>query len=141
MKAESIKTTPGAKMHYLIIDLTHGGVKIAITLAKKGKTVKAHDIYKTLNDIDAEMLGIYGVELVQLEDLAELKGRICVISPIHLPLTQEEIEAFNPNLDYNFMTHHQAIGEILKGWGADIPKLKLQELKEKQVPFLCLRKS
>lgn len=118
-------------MHYLVIDLTHGGVKIAISLAKKGKIVKAYDIYKTLDSIDAKMLVIYGVELIQLEDLTSLKGEICVISPIHLPLTQKEIEAYNPNLNYNFITHHQAIGRLLDGWAPDIPKIEVTGVKGK----------
>ena len=43
-------------MNNLVIDLTHGGVKIAISLAKKGKNVLAYDIYNTLKSIDAKML-------------------------------------------------------------------------------------
>ena len=41
-------------MDCLVIDLTHGGVKIAISLVKTKKydTVYAYDIYKTLKPID-----------------------------------------------------------------------------------------
>ena len=118
-------------MHYLVIDMTHGGVKIAVTLAKMGKAVKAHDIYRTLDSIDARMLDIYGVELLELEDLAPLKGEICVISPIHLPLTHEEIMSHNPDLKYDFITHHQAIGRILRDWGEDIAKIEITGVKGK----------
>ena len=72
-------------MNYLVIDLTHGGVKISVSLAKKGKNVLAYDIYNTLNDIDRRMLEIYDVYLITLDDLKDFKGDICVISPVHLP--------------------------------------------------------
>lgn len=60
-------------MNNLVIDLTHGGVKIAISLAKKGKNVLAYDIYNTLNDIDAKMLAIYNVDLIQLDELSDFR--------------------------------------------------------------------
>ena len=50
--------------------MTHGGVKIAISLAKKGRNVLAYDIYNTLNVIDRKMLEVYDVWL--LDDLSEL---------------------------------------------------------------------
>ena len=53
-------------MNYLVMDLTHGGVKIAISLAKKAKNVLAYDIYNTLNDIDRRMLEIYDVMLLMI---------------------------------------------------------------------------
>jgi len=43
-------------MNNLVIDLTHGGVKIAVSLSKKGKNVLAYDLYNTLKGIDAKML-------------------------------------------------------------------------------------
>ena len=58
-------------MNNLVIDLTHGGVKIAISLAKKGKNVLAYDIYNTLNVIDRKMLDIYDIWLI--DDLDELE--------------------------------------------------------------------
>ena len=73
-------------MNNLVIDLTHGGVKIAISLAKKGKNVLAYDIYNTLNDIDAKMLAIYNVDLIQLDELSDFRGDMNIIYPIHMPL-------------------------------------------------------
>ena len=35
----------------LVIDLTHGGVKIAVSLSKKGRKVFAYDIYNTLKPL------------------------------------------------------------------------------------------
>ena len=118
-------------MNYLVIDLTHGGVKISISLAKKGKNVFAYDIYNTLKGIDAKMLEIYGVEIINLGDLDNLKGDLKVIYPIHLPLTLDEIKSYNPNLNYTFTTHHEAISEILDGWGKDIPKIEITGVKGK----------
>lgn len=118
-------------MNNLVIDLTHGGVKIAISLAKAGKSVLAYDIYGTLNDIDRRMLEIYSVELIGLDQLKEFRGKMKVISPIHLPLSHEEIESYNPDLDYTFITHHEAILEILEGWGEDIPKVEITGVKGK----------
>ena len=138
MKAES-RTTTGASMHYLVIDLTHGGVKIAISLAKTGKIVHAYDIYNTLKPLDRQMLDVYDVDVIDLDCLKDLKGDICVISPIHLPLTSSEIESHNPDLNYTFMTHHQAIGEILKDWGKDILKIEITGVKGKTSSVFMLK--
>ena len=118
-------------MNILVIDLTHGGVKIAISLAKKGEKVYCHDIYNTLNDIDRQMLDIYNVELIQLEDLKEFNGDLKVIYPIHLPLSNEDIKEYNPDLNYEFITHHQSVAEILADWGSDINKIEITGVKGK----------
>ena len=107
--------TLGAMMNNLVIDMTHGGVKIAVSLAKKGKYVIAYDLYSTLDDIDAQMLQIYDVDLIQLEDLIRYKGDMNVIYPIHMPLTFSEIESYNPELNYTFQSHHEAVKDILNG--------------------------
>ena len=69
-------------MNNLVIDLTHGGVKIAITLAKKGKNVLAYDLYNTLNSIDRKMLEtiikFYDGGPVGLETLAATIGEEAV---------------------------------------------------------------
>lgn len=126
-------------MNNLVIDLTHGGVKIAISLAKKDKNVLAYDIYNTLNEIDAKMLSIYGVELIQLENLADFKGDMRIIYPIHLPLTHEEIESHNPELNYIFTTHHEIIKELLEDWGQEIPKIEITGVKGKTSSVFMLK--
>ena len=126
-------------MNNLVIDLTHGGVKIAISLAKKGKNVLAYDIYNTLNTIDAKMLNIYNIELIRLEDLTKFKGDMRVIYPIHLPLTRDEIKSYNPNLNYTFITHHGIIKELLSGWGCDIPKIEITGVKGKTSSAFMLK--
>ena len=118
-------------MNILVIDLTHGGVKIAVSLAKKGEKVYCYDIYNTLKDVDRRMLEVYNVRLIELKDLKELKGDIKVIYPVHLPLTSEDISKNNENLNYTFITHHEAIAEILNGWGEDIDKIEITGVKGK----------
>ena len=138
MKAELTKAN-GAKMHYLVNDLTHGGIKIAVSLAKKGKFVYAYDIYDTLNPVDRQMLEIYDVTVIELDYLKNLKGDIKVISPVHFPLTESEIKSHNPDLNYTFITHHQAIKEILGDWGSDIPKVEVTGVKGKTSSVFMLK--
>ena len=126
-------------MNNLVIDLTHGGVKIAISLAKKGKNVLAYDIYNTLNSIDAKMLEIYDVELIQLEDLSYFKGDMNVIYPIHMPLSFDEIKSYNPDLNYTFESHHEAVKDLLEGWADDIVKIEVTGVKGKTTSVFMLK--
>ena len=126
-------------MNNLVIDLTHGGVKISISLAKKGHNVLAYDIYNTLNTIDGKMLDVYDVELIQLEDLSKFKGDMRVIYPIHLPLTHDEIRSYNPDLNYTFTTHHGIVKELLTDWGDDIPKIEITGVKGKTSSAFMLK--
>lgn len=111
--------------------MTHGGVKIAVSYAKKDYKVYCYDIYNTLNGIDKRMLDIYGIELIQLEDLKRFNDEIEVIYPIHLPLTHDDIKKYNPNLKYDFTTHHKAIAKLLNYWGEDIDKIEITGVKGK----------
>ncbi len=126
-------------MNHLVIDLTHGGVKIAISLAKKGKNVLAYDIYNTLNDIDAKMLSIYNVDLIQLSNLESFRGDMNIIYPIHMPLSFNDIAKHNPNLNYTFQTHHEIICELLDDWGKDIPKVEVTGVKGKTSTVFMLK--
>ena len=126
-------------MNNLVIDLTHGGVKIAITLAKKGKNVLAYDLYNTLKGIDAKMLEVYDVELIQLVDLSGFKGDMNVIYPIHMPLSFDEIKSYNANLNWTFQSHHEIIGENLRDWGEDIPKIEITGVKGKTTSAFMLK--
>ena len=56
-------------MNSLVIDMTHGGVKIAVSLAKKDETVYAYDIYNTLKSVDKKMLAVYNVKIIDLDYL------------------------------------------------------------------------
>ena len=61
-------------MNNLVIDLTHGGVKIAISLAKKGRNVIAYDIYNTLKEEDESLLNTYDIKIIK--DLDSFKEEI-----------------------------------------------------------------
>ena len=126
-------------MNNLVIDLTHGGVKIAISLAKKGKNVLAYDIYNTLNTIDRKMLEIYDVGLIQLNDLADFKGDMNVIYPIHMPLSFDEIISYNPDLNYTFESHHEIIKDLLENWAEDIVKIEVTGVKGKTTSVFMLK--
>ena len=126
-------------MNNLVIDLTHGGVKIAVSLSKKGKNVLAYDLYNTLKGIDAKMLEVYGVELIQLDELSDFKGDMNVIYPIHMPLSFDEIKSFNPDLNWTFQSHHEIIAEILKDWGDGIPKVEITGVKGKTTSAFMLK--
>ncbi len=126
-------------MNNLVIDLTHGGVKIAVSLAKCGKDVLAYDIYDTLSTDDAEMLERYNVNEIQLTELANFKGKMNIIYPIHMPLSFEEIKKYNPKLDYSFQTHHEAVAELLDGWGEDILKVEVTGVKGKTTSVFMLK--
>ena len=126
-------------MNNLVIDLTHGGVKIAISLAKKGKNVLAYDLYNTLKPIDGKMLAIYNIEIIKLEDLAGFRGDMNVIYPIHMPLTFDEIKSHNPDLNYTFQTHHETVHEILSDWGGDILKIEVTGVKGKTTSVFMLK--
>ena len=116
-------------MNSLVIDMTHGGVKIAVSLAKKDETVYAYDIYNTLKSVDKKMLAVYNVKIIDLDYLKNLNGNLRVIYPVHLPLTKRDIEKYNPSLNYTFLTHHEIIKELLKNWGNDIPKIEVTGVK------------
>ena len=62
-------------MNSLVIDMTHGGVKIAVSLAKKDETVYAYDIYNTLKSVDKKMLAVYNVKIIDLDYLKKLKRK------------------------------------------------------------------
>ena len=110
----------------LIIDLTHGGVKIATEISKTQnfKEVYVFDIYNTLSDSDSDLLNSYNIKI--LDNLKNLKGNILIASPIHLPLTNEEIkkEIGNKNNNYFFINHHEAVKLILK----ENPDVKIIEV-------------
>lgn len=130
-------------MDCVVIDLTHGGIKIAISFAKKKtfENIYAYDIYNTIDKVDKEFLKVYGIKLIKLEDLKNMKNNLTVIYPIHLPLSKQEIKnkINNPNISYSFLTHHQAIKELLKEWGNDILKVEVTGVKGKTSSVFMLK--
>lgn len=127
-------------MNNLVIDMTHGGVKIAVSLAKNGRNVLAYDIYNTLNIIDRKMLEVYDVWLLNdLSELQKYRGEMRIIYPVHLPLTHDEICENNPELKYSFATHHEIVRELLEGWGDDIPTVEITGVKGKTSSAFMLK--
>ena len=126
-------------MNNLVIDLTHGGVKISVSLAKNGEKVYAYDLYNTLKDDDFKLLERYDVKLIELDGLKDFEGNMNVIYPIHMPLSFDEIKSYNPNLNYTFQSHHESIKDILTDWGKDIPKIEVTGVKGKTTSVFMLK--
>ena len=126
-------------MNNLVIDMTHGGVKIATSLAKTGQNVLAYDLYNTLTDSDAKTLKGYNIKLIQLEELKNFKGDMNVIYPIHMPLSFNQIKSHNPDLSYKFKSHHEIIRDLLKCWGEDILKVEVTGVKGKTSAVFMLK--
>ncbi len=127
-------------MNVLIIDLTHGGLIIALEIAKLHifKDVWVWDIYQTTSAKEKKTFQENGIKLINsgfreseyLENKDDLKSflslnnpdfqtedDIKIISPVHCPL----------NIKPDF-THHQAIKLILDYW----KKLKIENSKLKE---------
>lgn len=126
-------------MNNLVIDMTHGGVKIATSLAKTGENVLAYDLYNTLTDSDAKTLKGHNIKLIQLEELKNFKGDMNVIYPIHMPLSFNQIKSHNPDLSYKFKSHHEIIQDLLKCWGEDILKVEVTGVKGKTSAVFMLK--
>ncbi|MCC7551023.1 MAG: coenzyme F430 synthase [Methanobacterium sp.] len=100
-------------MKILVVDMTHGGAKIASEFSKKNNCeVFAWDIYNTLKEKDKAILEAQGIKLVDesfyynnLEKTSSSseKDDMMVVAPVHC------------NLPYPVhMTHHQAVGFLMK---------------------------
>lgn len=86
-------------MEALVVDLTHGGITIALALKKHCRKVFAWDIYNTLNQENKKILTKKGIKLVNKIPKAD---NLKIIAPIHCPL--------NLKVDY---THHEIVKFLL----------------------------
>ncbi|MBC7100141.1 coenzyme F430 synthase [Methanothermobacter tenebrarum] len=86
-------------MKALVVDLTHGGITIALALKKHFKEVFAWDIYNTLNQKSKKILIKNGIKLVNKIPKSD---NLKIIAPIHCPL--------NLKVDY---THHEIVKFLL----------------------------
>jgi len=102
-------------MKVLVVDMTHGGFKIASEFSKLPDfSVWALDIYKTLNDERKDSLKDNGIEFVEndflerksdfmdFEDKNGNKNGFMIVAPIHC------------NIPTIHMTHHEAVGFLLQ---------------------------
>ncbi|BAW31643.1 MAG TPA: coenzyme F430 synthase [Methanothermobacter sp.] len=86
-------------MEALVVDLTHGGITIALELKKQFNQVLAWDIYNSLDQKKKKLLEENGIKLV---DKIPKSDNLKIIAPIHCPL--------NLKIDY---THHEMVKILL----------------------------
>lgn len=126
-------------MNVLVVDLTHGGLKIILELikgrAEYSKELWAWDIYNTLNKNQKALLMDNGVKLIsgksaqelgKLEEINSNRNNFKIIAPIHCPIQPD----FNLKPD---LTHHQAVKLILDKWkrSQNIPVIEVTGVKGK----------
>lgn len=101
----------------LIVDMTHGGVKLATQFSKLQFDVYAWDIYRTLKQEQKDELQVYKVKLVDENFIKDNKPLI--IAPVHC------------KLDYPVdMTHHEAVAYLLEKQ-INIPVIEVTGVKGK----------
>jgi hypothetical protein len=119
-------------MDVLIIDLTHGGVIIALELKKMGRfnNIYAYDIYNTLRKNEQDRLDYYNVKIFNNDfdvsnyilDSKNKSNKLLVVNPVHSYFNIfDTINKDNNiiNKDHVFIkeiTHHQAVSLILNKW-------------------------
>jgi coenzyme F430 synthetase len=101
----------------LIVDMTHGGVELALEFSKLHLKVYAWDIYHTLDKEQKKELLNYKIELVE-EDFLE-GDKPLIVAPVHCKLEYQ--------VD---MTHHQALAYLLEKQ-IDIPFIEITGVKGK----------
>ena len=130
----------GPSKGYLIIDATHGGIRLANEYKEKHENVFIYDIYNTLNPSQTKELKDKKVKV--LGELDEITGMDCldVIYPIHLPLKESEIaeKINNSDIELNFMTHHEAVKSIADDL-EDILKIEITGVKGKTSSSFILK--
>lgn len=132
-------------MNAFIIDLTHGGVKIAIELSKLNnkdnfnlyKNIYAYDLYNTLKEENKNLLEVYNITI--LKDLDDLKDKISeetktknlIINPVHSSLDIKNIlnESNNQNNSFEIITHHEAVKLILENWKNECEKQNVKTIE------------
>ncbi|GAB4313767.1 MAG: coenzyme F430 synthase [Methanobacteriaceae archaeon] len=104
-------------MKVLVVDMTHGGKKIALDFLKAGADkVYAYDIYKTLTPDDVINLtrkGIIFVDNIFKED------DLLIVAPVHSTVKEE-----------NQITHHEAV-QLLLSPKMQVPVIEVTGVKGK----------
>lgn len=131
-------------MNYLVVDMTHGGVKLCLKLSKdKENTVYGYDIYHSLKQSDLKEIESNNIKLI--ENIGNLKNLnlLSVISPVHCRLQEENYkEQINKNITY--YTHHSGVKLILKTWlnnmnKSNIPIIEITGVKGKTTTSFILK--
>ncbi|MGN1363688.1 MAG: coenzyme F430 synthase [Methanobrevibacter sp.] len=132
-------------MDYLVVDMTHGGIKIAISLKKQNNesNVYGYDIYNTLHEDKKRILQLYGI--IMIEDISKLKNikNLNIVSPIHCMLQKDDYKKIiNPDIKY--YTHHDGVKLILNKWTekmekSNIPIIEVTGVKGKTSTCFILK--
>ncbi len=129
-------------MDVAIIDATHGGVKLAVEFSKLNKyeNIYLHDIYNTLKDEDKSRLYIKNVQVADLDQINSKE--LLVISPVHLPLTENQLKNKINSEKYSFINHHEAINLLTHDFfkkHEDILKIEITGVKGKTSSVFLLK--
>jgi len=104
-------------MKVLIVDMTHGGIKIALEFLKKDlDKVYAYDIYKTLKKEDINVLTKKGLIFV---DKIPDEEDLLVVAPVHSTVEEK-----------NQITHHEAV-KLLLSTRIKVPVIEVTGVKGK----------
>lgn len=110
----------------LIVDMTHGGVKLAIEFSKLGLfNVYAWDIYHTLNQEQKEYLSENSIKLVDKNFIKQ--NNLKVVAPVHSKL-EFPVD----------MTHHEAVQFLMKK-RINVPIIEVTGVKGKTSVVYMLR--
>jgi len=87
-----------------VVDLTHGGIPLALHIAQFARSVTCIDVYGTVDSEVLTGLEINGIEISRtIQSDTDL-----IVAPVHL--APDLLPESNNN---EIMTHHRAVGEIL----------------------------
>ncbi|AKJ39108.1 coenzyme F430 synthase [Methanosarcina barkeri] len=98
---------------FAVLDLTHGGIPIAKSLAAAGNEVSGIDVYRTVKpETLLELEEKYGIHCSKTPLPASEFDLI--VAPVHLDLAYPMLVEARAQKK-NILSHHEIVGEILKG--------------------------
>ncbi len=128
---------------HLIIDATHGGIKLATEYKKKNPNHKIYlyDIYNTLSQ--KKITQLKQKKITTINSLQKINNNLKyleIIYPIHLPLTTQEIskKINKPHIQTTFLTHHQAVKKLFKNL-KNVLKIEITGVKGKTSSAFILK--
>jgi UDP-N-acetylmuramyl pentapeptide synthase len=87
-----------------VVDLTHGGIPLALHIAQFARSVTCIDVYGTVDSEVLTGLEINGIEISRtIQSDTDL-----IVAPVHLAP-----DLLPESNNHEIMTHHRAVGEIL----------------------------
>jgi len=98
---------------FAVLDLTHGGIPIAKSLAAAGNEVSGIDVYCTVKpETLLELEEKYGIHCSKTP--LSTSGFDLIVAPVHLDPTYSMLVEARAQKK-NILSHHEIVGEILKG--------------------------